>query len=99
MNEFEEKDYDGARSCADQVKGNADNIMGIFNDIDSVMNSLYQNNWQSSGAESARDRYNEIRSNYEVFYEKVIAMKNHIYKVTAANESADAAASSNISNI
>ena len=45
--------------------------MGIFNDIDGVMNNLYGNNWQSTGADSARDRYNQIRKNYEVFYEKV----------------------------
>ena len=37
MNEFEEKDYGGARSYADNVKANADNIMGIFNDIDGVI--------------------------------------------------------------
>ena len=99
MNEFEEKDYAGARSYADAVKTNADNIMNIFNDIDGVMNNLYGNNWQSTGADSARDRYNQIRKNYEVFYEKVVAMKNHIYNVTAANEEADAAASQTISNI
>ncbi len=99
MNEFEEKDYAGARSYADSVKTNADNIMGIFNDIDGVMNNLYGNNWQSAGADSARDRYNQIRKNYEVFYEKVVAMKNHIYSVTAANEEADAAASQSISSI
>ena len=99
MNEFEEKDYAGARSYADSVKTTADNIMGIFNDIDGVMNNLYGNNWQSTGADSARDRYNQIRKNYEVFYEKVVAMKNHIYSVTAANEEAYAAASQSISSI
>lgn len=30
MNEFEEKDYEGARNYANAVKTNADNIMGIF---------------------------------------------------------------------
>ena len=99
MNEFEEKDYAGARSYADQVKGNAENIMGIFNDIDSVMNDLYGANWASSGAENARDRYNVIRSNYEQFYEKVVAMRNHIYMVTEANERADEAASQTITNV
>ena len=99
MNEFEEKDYAGARSYADAVRTNADNIMGIFNDIDGVMNNLYGANWQSTGADSARDRYNQIRKNYEVFYEKVVAMKNHIYIVTAANEQADNAASQTIANI
>ena len=99
MNEFEEKDYAGARSYADAVKTNADNIMGIFNDIDGVMNSLYSNNWQSAGAESAQARYNEIRKNYEIFYDTVVAMKNHLYNVTAANEEADAAASQTIASI
>ena len=99
MNEFEEKDYAGARSYADGVQTNADNIMGIFNDIDGVMNSLYGSNWESSGAEDAHARYNEIRKNYEVFYNNVVAMHDHIYKVTASNEAADASVSSNISNI
>ena len=99
MNEFEEKDYAGARSYADQVKGNAENIMGIFNDIDGVMNSLYGSNWSSTGAEEARERYNVIRKNYETFYDKVVAMRNHIYNVTAANEEADSAASQTITNV
>lgn len=99
MNEFQEKDYEGARNCADAIKANADNIMGIFDEIDGIMNNLYGSNWESSGAQGARDRYNEIRKNYEVFYEKVVAMKNHIYNVTAANEEADAAASQNIASI
>ena len=99
MNEFEEKDYAGARSYADGVQNNADNIMGIFNDIDNVMNSLYVSNWESVGAENARDRYNQIRKNYEDFYNKVVAMKTHIYNVTAANEEADSSASQTVSSI
>ena len=99
MNEFEEKDYAGARSLADAVFNNANNIMGIFDDIDGVMNNLYGNNWASVGADDAHDRYNVIRQNYEVFYDKVVAMKTHIYNVTAANEAADAQASNTISSI
>lgn len=99
MNEFEQKDYAGARSCADAVKANADNIMNIFNDIDGTMNSLYGSNWSSMGADSAKARYDDIRRNYEVFYEKVVAMKTHIYNVTAANEAADSAASNSIAGV
>lgn len=99
MNEFEEKDYNEARSYADGVQRNADNIMSIFNDVDSTMDSLYGSNWESVGAENARGRYNEIRKNYEVFYEKVSAMKTHIYNVTAANEVADTSASNTIASI
>lgn len=99
MNEFEQKDYGAARDYADAIQNNADNIMGIFDDIDGVMNNLYGSNWESSGAESAHDRYNELRRNYEIFYNDVVAMKNHIYEVTAANEEADLAASQSVSNI
>ncbi len=99
MNEFEEKDYAGARSYADGIKTNADNIMGIFNDIDGIMNNLYGSNWESVGAQNAQARYNVIRKNYEDFYEKVVAMRNHIYSVTAANEEADAAASNTVTGV
>ncbi len=99
MNEFEEKDYEGARSLADAVLGNANNIQGIFDDIDGIMNNLYGANWASAGAEEAHERYNTIRQNYEVFYNQVVAMKTHIYNVTAANEAADAAATNTISGV
>ena len=45
MNEFEEKDYEGARNYANAVKTNADNIMAIFDDIDGIMNTLYSSNF------------------------------------------------------
>ena len=99
MNEFEEKDYGAARSYASSVKKNADNILGIFNDVDSVMNNLYGNNWQSCGADDAKARYDQIRRNYEVFYDKVVAMQIHINTVTEANEEADAAASQTITGV
>ena len=89
MDEFEEKDYSGARSCADAVKANGDAIMAIFDDVDATMNNLNGSNWESTGADSARDRYNTIRKNYDKFYSKIVDMKNHIYNVTAANEKAD----------
>lgn len=99
MNEFEEKDYAGARNYADAVQTNATNIMNIFEDIDNVMDSLYGSNWSSAGAEAARERYNTIRKNYEAFYDKVVAMKTHIYNVTAANEEADTSASNTIASV
>ena len=99
MNEFEEKDYEAARGYADGIQTNANNIMKIFNDIDDVMSNLYGQNWESSGSENAHDRYMEIRKNYEDFYNRVVAMKSHVYNVTAANEEADAAASNVITSI
>ena len=99
MNEFEQKDYEGARNIADAIKNNADNIMGIFDSLDSTMNTLYGEAWQSSGADLSEGRYNELRKNYEVFYQNVIAMHDHIYAITASNEATDASVSSSIANI
>lgn len=99
MNEFEEKDYAGARGLADGVFNNATNIRGIFDDIDRTMNTLYGDNWSSCGADDARARYNEIRKNYEVFYDRVVAMKTHVYNVTAANEQADSQASNTVASV
>ena len=73
--------------------------MGIFNDIDGVMNNLYGSNWESCGAENAHERYNELRKNYEIFYNNVVTMKTHVYEVTAANEEADASASQTVAGI
>ena len=99
MNEFEEKDYEAARGYADSVKSNADNIMSIFDSIDSSMKSLYGDSWLSSGADVSNGRYQEIRKSYEVFYNNVVTMRNHIYTVTAKNEEADASVSGNISTV
>jgi len=99
MNEFEQKDYEGARNLANAIKTNADNIMGIFDEIDYNMKNLYGDSWQSQGADTANERYQEIRKNYEVFYNRVVTMKKHIDEVTARNEAADAMVRDKISNI
>lgn len=99
MNEFEMKDYDGARNYADAIQKNADNIMGIFNSTDRIANELYGTNWTGAGSESANDRYKEIRKNYEGFYNVVVAMKAHIYAVTGSNEEADKLAGQNIAKV
>lgn len=99
MNEFEVKDYAGARSYADGVKKNAYNIMMIFDELNKVMSDLYGSNWESAGADEAKARYDEIRQNYQVFYDKVYAMKDHIDNVTAAYEEADTSASQTIASI
>lgn len=99
MEEFEAKNYNGARSTADAIKTNAQNIMGIFDDIDRIMNELYGENWQSTGADDAKNRYDTIRKNYEVFYTNVINMNTYIHKTTDAYEQADNAASSTVAGV
>lgn len=99
MNEFQLQDYATARSYADAINNNANNVMGIFDEIDNTMNQLYGENWSSCGAEDAKARYDEIRRNYEGFYQRVVAMKTHIYNVTASDEAADTAASQNVAGV
>ena len=99
MGEFEQKDYEAARSCADAIQNNATNIMVIFDSIENHMKMLYGDAWQSSGADVSNERYQVLRREYEVFYNKVITMRNHIYNVTNVNESTDSAISQNIAGI
>ena len=99
MNEFEQKDYEQSRTYADAIKNNADNIMDIFNAIDNTMKELYGDSWQSSGAIASSERYDEIKQNYEVFYNNVIKMHDHIYSVTASNEATDTSVSNNIAGV
>ena len=99
MNEFSQKDYGQSRTYADNIKNNADNIMSIFDSIDNTMKRLYGESWQSSGADLSEGRYQEIRKNYEIFYQNVISMHDHIYKVTASNESTDSQVSQTLSNL
>ena len=97
--EFQESDYGVARSYADSIKTSADTIQGIFDYIDGVMKTLYSDAWRSTGAENANERYQEIRKNYEIFYNNVVKMHDHVYKVTESNEAADTQASAKISSI
>ena len=99
MSEFEQKDYDEARRCADTFKTLADNILDIFNNLDATMKALYGESWQSSGADLSEGRYSELRINYEVFYQNVITMHDHIYSVTASNEEKDATVSKSITSV
>ena len=78
MNEFEERDYAGARSYADAIQTNANNIMGIFDDIDATMTNLYGSNWESSGAEDARGKYSDPEVKFNDCY-KYAVIRNLLY--------------------
>ncbi len=80
--EIEVKDFESARESATTIHDIGDNIMDIFNEIDSAMNDLYGEDWQSTGADVSNGRYQELKSNYELFYNKVIEMHKHINSVT-----------------
>ena len=96
--EFEEKDYETARTYANDIQKNADTIMNIFTDIDASMKTLYGEAWQSSGADVSNGRYQVIKSNYDKFYERVTAMQKHVNQVTARNEATDKQLGENLAN-
>ena len=89
MNEFEEKDYEQAYSLATTIQSDANDMLEIFNNVDRSMTELFGENWNSSGADVSNGRYEELRKNYQVFYDKVIAMVNHIAEVTNRNIDTD----------
>ena len=93
---IDQKDYEGARNCADRMVSIAGNIRDIFDDIDNTMDELFGGDWDSSGAENARERYDECRKSYEPFYEDLLERKSHIYDVTHRTEEADINASNAI---
>ena len=89
MNEFEEKDYEQAYSLATTIQSDANDMLEIFNNVDRSMTELFGEHWKSSGADVSNGRYEELRKNYQVFYDKVIAMVNHIAEVTNRNIDTD----------
>jgi len=99
MNEFELKDYGQARSLADAIKNNADNIMGIFDSIDGIMKTLYGEAYESTGADDTYSRYKEIRGNYQIFYDNIINVHEHIHSVTESKETTDKRVSSDIASV
>lgn len=92
--EFELQEYAHARSTADSIKSTAENISGIFDNIDKAMKSLYGDSWQSTGADVSNGKYAELRANYQTFYQNVLNVHKYIYDMTASEEEADTRVSS-----
>lgn len=99
MREFDVQSYGAAESCADAIKNIGDRIMDVFNSVDKTMNDLYGENWASSGANNAHERYMEIRKNYEVFYQDILNMNTHVHNTVENYKTADAQADTTISAI
>ena len=62
MNEFEQKDFEAARNCADLVKTDADSILAIFDNVDQTMKLLYGEAWQNA----IRFVYNVVASSFDI---------------------------------
>ncbi len=71
--------------------------MDIFNNIDNQMKRLYGENWESSGADVSNGEFQKLKREFEPLYNAVVNMHDHIMRVTASNETADAYANKAIS--
>lgn len=99
-NSFEVKStYDSLKDCANKIMTSGENIMNIFNGIDQTMKELYGENWQGVGADNAKDRYDEIRKNYEVFYQKIKDMKSTVDSVSDKYQSTESNVSKEIESV
>jgi len=87
--EIELKDYESARDTASTIHNIGDKIMDIFNEIDKAMTDLYGEAWQSTGADVSNGRYRELKANYDLFYQKILDMHNHINNVTNKDQATD----------
>ena len=99
MAEIEQKDYQESYNYATDIKNYADTIHDAFTNIDKAMQDLYGENWTSTGADVSNGRFQELKQNFEPFYNNVIAMHNHIGEITGLNQETDSTVSSYVSKV
>ena len=97
MQEFDLGDYESARSLANSIKTNAGNIDEIFNKMNDVMVKLSED-WKGEGSRQVQEMYSEIKSQYPVFYNRMISDTDYILSVTAKDEEAEEAAKATVEN-
>ena len=69
--EFDLGDYESARSLANAIKQNAQNINDIFNKMTDTMNKLSED-WQGEGSREVQAMYADIKAKYPVFYQRML---------------------------
>ena len=87
--EFEESDYQEARSLADSIKIHAENIKDILDHISSNMRALTGTAYRSMGSDNVYLRYQLLAAKYDGFYNKVVDLNKAIHKITDKNEEED----------
>ena len=97
MNEFDLENYDRAVGLADEIFAHAERIHNVFDNIDELMGMLHGTHWGSAGSEDVNAQYlASIKTQFEPFYQDVVAMKTHVYTVTEHDIQADQQAASNV---
>ena len=97
MDEFDLDSYARAQALADRVFNYATSIHDVFDDIDGLMNMLHGQHWGSTGSEDVNAQYlGQIKTQFEPFYQDVVAMNKHVYAVTSADVATDRQAEATI---
>ncbi|MBQ6405196.1 MAG: WXG100 family type VII secretion target [Bacilli bacterium] len=97
--EIDVESYGTARDLAAKIKNIGDSIKNTFDGIGRSADTLFGEDWQSSGSEGARQRYEELAANYQIFYDKIIEMQDRINSITENYVEADTSAGNTVSSI
>ena len=76
MKEIELEDYGTARELAQKIKNIGDKILDTFNQIGTSATTLFGEDWRSCGSDGAKERYDELAANYQIFYDKIVVDRN-----------------------
>ena len=71
-------DYDRAETIAKNIDNNADAMNDNFKALDSDMNNLHEEVWQSAESSNAKQRYEEIKGAFDTFYNTCKAFTSRI---------------------
>ena len=97
MQEFDLDNYDRASGLAEEIFLHAQRIHDVFDNIDQLMGMLHGTHWGSAGSEDVNAQYlASIKTQFEPFYQDVVAMRNHVNTVTEHDIAADRQAAANI---
>ena len=99
IEEIDVKDYGTARELAAKIKNIGDSIKDTFDRIGKSASILFGEDWKSSGSEGAKERYDELAANYQIFYDKIIEMKDRIDSITQNYTDADTSAGNTVAQI
>ena len=73
-----------------KLKGHADKMQNILEDVTSKINTVHADVWQSAAATTHLDEYNALKSKYQTFYGEIIKIAEFLDNTvssTSSNES------------
>lgn len=81
--------FEEVERIAKDLRSRADKIQAILDDVTSKINSVHNDAWQSSAAETHLNEYNVLKAKYASFYEKVIDCAGFLEDAAKAGRETD----------